>query len=431
MNDLAVLGTQFGDEGKGKIVDIISENFDAVARSNGGHNAGHTVENGRKYVLHSVPSGIVRGKLSIIGNGCVVDPNALFTEVSELEQGGIVISGKLYVSNRSHVILPHHKYMERLLEDAKGAKKIGATMRGIGPTYTTKAERTGIRFCDLQSGEQTVREKLGELYFVHGFSSTGIDGSFGSVEQEATRLIEAYERLKEKGVRFQDTVSLINELGKTQRILFEGAQASWLDVDHGTYPFVTSSNPTVGGVHTGTGYGKRIGHVLGVTKAYLTRVGSGPLLTEMDERAANIIRERGREYGASTGRPRKCAWLDVPMNRHAVKVNGLDGVAVMKIDVLDTQTSIPICVGYRLDGKDLPDYALPDNPNDFARCEPRYVYVDGWLAQTAGKREFKNLPPKAQDYLRRMQDMHETPITMVSTGSDRADMIYLPDGIAA
>jgi len=431
MNDLAVIGAQFGDEGKGKIVDILSQRFDVVARYQGGHNAGHTVVvEGRKQVLHNVPCGVVRGKTSIIGNGCVVDPDALMSEVSDLERGGIALNDKLYVSNRAHVILPHHIYMERLAEKAKGEHKVGTTMRGIGPAYTTKAERTGIRFCDIESGEQFLTEKLEELYAVRGFPRAGIEGAFGSSEKEAARLVEIYGKLKEKGMRFQDTVSLINELGKTQSILFEGAQACWLDVDHGTYPFATSSSATIGGAHTGTGYGKRIEKVLGITKAYSTRVGGGPLLTEMNEGFAGVIRERGGEYGASTGRPRRCAWFDGAMNRHATNVSGFDEIGVMKIDVLDTQTEIPFCVGYKLDGRKLPDYALPDSPNDFARCEPRYIFVDGWLSPTAGIRDFEKLPPKAQYYLKLMQGVHERPITMVSTGPDRDDIIYLPSGIA-
>ena len=425
--NLAVLGAQWGDEGKGKVVDLLSPAFAVVARSQGGHNAGHTViVDDDEFILHLIPSGILHPKVvCVIGNGVVVDPAALFAEIDQLHDRGLDTSGRLLVSSRAHVILPYHRDLEAASEDRLGEQRIGTTSRGIGPSYQHKAGRCGVRIGDLADGRTGGR--LATLIEANvaerNRAVTGSALDWRSVLEEA---VGQWERL---GPLVADTARYLHETLEAGRpVLFEGAQGTMLDVDHGTYPYVTSSNATIGGVCTGLGIGPRaIGGVLGIVKAYTTRVGEGPFPTELGEPHAERLREWGREYGASTGRPRRCGWFDAVGVRYAVRVNGMTALAVTKLDVLDNLDELRICTGYRCGSEVLAD--PPATSGELASCEPVYETLPGWSGsgRTAGVTHERELPAAARAYLERLETLSGAPIAIISTGSDRGDTIVRQD----
>ncbi|MBI3995485.1 MAG: adenylosuccinate synthase [Nitrospirae bacterium] len=426
MPALVVVGTQWGDEGKGKIVDLLSEQADGVVRYQGGHNAGHTVVLGQEtFVLHLIPSGILHpGKLCVIGNGVVVDPAALLEEAGHLEQRGVSVRGRLHVSSNAHLIMPYHKAIEKESERLKGARRIGTTGRGIGPAYVDKMARIGIRVGDLLDHD-LFREKLtanlaemnyllDQLYKVERFDLEKVYREYlGYAEQ-----LEGY---------ISDTAPIINQwLDEDKRILFEGAQGTHLDVDHGTYPFVTSSNATAGGACTGTGVGPtRITAAVGVVKAYTTRVGSGPFPSELKDQVGVQLQERGHEFGATTGRPRRCGWFDAVLVRYAVRINGLAGVAVTKLDVLDGCDEIKICVGYRCRGKTLQE--IPSGLTAQEACEPIYETMEGWRSATTGMKSYEQLPVRAKNYLSRIEELMGCRVFLISTGTRREEAVRLKD----
>jgi adenylosuccinate synthase len=422
MTNVIILGSQWGDEGKGKIVDLFSERFDIVARYQGGHNAGHTVFIGEtKYVLKLIPSGILRpGKKAVIGNGLVIDPAALLAEIETLEKAGVDVRGSLFISNRAHVLFPVHRLMEKLSEGRAGRISIGTTSRGIGPCYEDKTGRRGIRVADLLDTE----------FFRCQYASvmeekTAIAKACGIWEELDFAAIRAeYEAFAER-IRPMvcDTGMFLDRaIRHGQRILFEGAQGTMLDIDHGTYPFVTSSSASAGGACIGTGVAPtRISGVIGVSKAYITRVGGGPFPTEALDEAGERIRARGKEFGAVTGRPRRCGWFDVPLLRYTAIVNGFDSIVVTKLDVLDEFPEIPVCVGYRLDGRTLD--AMPSTVREIERIEPVYESMPGWCASTFGMSAFDELPARAKDYLAFLSERTGVEVGCVSTGPERNQTI--------
>lgn len=422
MANLIVVGAQWGDEGKGKIVDLLTGYFDIVARYQGGHNAGHTVIiDGKKYVLHLIPSGILRpNKLCVIGNGVVVDPIALKAEIGELAAAGISCKGRLFVSNRAHAILEYHRMIEKGDEDRRGDSRIGTTNRGIGPAYEDKMGRRGLRICDLRNPE-ILRRRLEENA---GAKKLLYPAMAGSLDIE--KLYEIARGLGEELAEyFADTAEFLNRsIDEGKSVLFEGAQGTLLDVDHGTYPYVTASSATAGGACTGTGVGPgRISGVIGISKAYTTRVGSGPFPTELLDKVGDLIRSRGQEYGASTGRPRRCGWFDAVVVRYSRLINNLDALVITKMDVLDELPEIQICTGYRYKGTVLE--AFPPEITVLEQCRPEYMTVKGWNKNTAGIRSFSRLPTLAQDYIKRLSDLVRTEISVVSTGADRKDTVIV------
>ena len=427
--NIAVLGAQWGDEGKGKIVDLMTPRFDVVARYQGGHNAGHTVYvRGQKYVLHLIPSGILHdGVTCVIGNGVVIDPAALFAEVDMLAGLGIDVGDRLIVSDKAHLILPYHRELDVLSEARRGERKIGTTSRGIGPAYEDKIGRRGIRVGDLAepAGSTALADAVRENVATR-------NRLFGNSEMDWQKVLDdlrtAWTRLR-PWVR--DVSLVLDETRKAgQSILYEGAQGTLLDIDHGTYPYVTSSNGTIGGALTGLGIGpKAIDGVLGVAKAYLTRVGEGPLPTELDGEMGHRLRETGQEYGASTGRPRRCGWYDAVAVRYAVRVNGLDALALTKLDVLDGIESIEVCTAYRCGGKTIRE--LPSDLAQLAACEPIYETVPGWEGSTKGVRRYADLPAGARRYIEALEAASGVPAALISTGSDREDTIVRDDGVVA
>jgi adenylosuccinate synthase len=423
--NLAVLGAQWGDEGKGKIVDLLAPQFSIVARYQGGHNAGHTVfVSGRKFVLRLIPSGILHARVTcVIGNGLVVDLQALFQELDELAAAGIDTGGRLLVSDKAHLILPYHRDLDLLSEARRGERKIGTTSRGIGPAYEDKVARRGIRVCDLADAaglEDLVRENVHARNRLIG-DVIDYRPLVENLRTQAARLLPLVADV---------SVYLARAMAEGRPILFEGAQGTFLDIDHGTYPFVTSSNASVGGVCTGLGVGPRaIGAVMGVAKAYTTRVGEGPLPTELAGAIGERLRDSGQEYGAVTGRPRRCGWFDAVAVRYAARINGLDALAVTKLDVLDGFGEIPICVGYRMGTDTLTEF--PSDLRLLARCEPVYETMAGWSAPTRGVRRFGELPREAQRYVTRLEEITEVPVAIVSTGSDRDDTIIREESKAA
>lgn len=424
MANLVVIGSQWGDEGKGKIVDILSRDADLVVRYQGGSNAGHTVVTRKgTYIFHLIPSGILsRGKLCVLGSGVVIDPGALIGELDQLQKHGIKVGKNFMISQRAHVIMPYHKAIDKAAEKAKGARRIGTTGKGIGPAYVDKMARIGIRIGDLLKPEifrRKVEDNLVEInsflrhmYKVRGFS--------------ADRIVEEYQHYAER-LRphvADDSLVLHKAMENGRRVLFEGAQGTHLDIDFGTYPFVTSSSSCAGGACIGTGVGPtKIDAVLGVTKAYTTRVGSGPFPTELSDAIGDGLQERGQEFGATTGRARRCGWLDIVVLRYAVRVNGCTSLAVTKLDVLDGSRQLKIAVGYRYQGKLYRD--MPADLDILSKCEPVYEVMPAWTGSTSGVTTFKALPLEAKRYLGRIEELTGCPIDIVSTGSHREHTIIL------
>jgi len=422
MPNIVIAGAQWGDEGKGKVVDLLAARVQVVARYNGGHNAGHTViVNGRRFVLHLIPSGILHpGILCVIGNGVVIDPAALEQEAAELEAAGVEIGDNLVLSERAHLILPHHRSLEALSEEARGARRIGTTLRGIGPAYEDKAGRRGVTLGDLLR-PATLGEKLAEA---RRHYEQVLRGAGRSPDVDWERVIAELAAFGERQrPRIKDaSLVLQRQMAQGYSVLFEGAQAALLDLDHGTYPYVTCSAAAAGGAATGTGVPPtRIDGVLGVAKAYCTRVGTGPFPTELVGELAHGLRERGREYGATTGRPRRCGWFDAVAVRYAVRLNGFDTLAVTKLDVLDELEEIPVCTGYRFEGVLL--HELPADSMVLAACEPVYEKLPGWRSATAGLREWRDLPENARRYVDRLGELTGVEIGLVSTGPDREHTI--------
>lgn len=420
--NLAVLGAQWGDEGKGKIVDLLTPHFSIVARFQGGHNAGHTVYvNGTKFVLRLIPSGILHaGVTCIIGNGLVVDLAALFAEVDELTRNGIDVASRLIISDKAHLILPYHRDLDLLSEARRGERKIGTTSRGIGPAYEDKIARRGIRVCDLMDPvglEQNIRDN--------------VTARNRLVQDSTMDWRPVFDQLLGYGQRLRPWVRdvslmLAEAIRAGQAVLFEGAQGTLLDIDHGTYPYVTSSNATIGGVCTGLGVGPRaIGAVMGVVKAYTTRVGEGPLPTELLGEMGNRLRDTGNEYGAVTGRPRRCGWYDAVAVRYGARINGLDALALTKLDVLDGLDRIDICTAYRCGSRTLTEF--PSDIGQLAACEPVYETMPGWPSPTKGVRRFEDLPEAARRYIARLEEVSGVRAAIVSTGSERDDTIHRPD----
>jgi adenylosuccinate synthase len=425
-----VLGAQWGDEGKGKIVDVLSEGFSAVARYAGGHNAGHTVIHGQqRFVLQLIPCGVLRpGCKSVIGNGVVLDPIAFLKEVAKLRGLGVDVDGQLYVSNRAQVILPYHRMIELAAESAPGRKKIGTTSRGIGPAYEDKMARSGLRVVDL------LRPDLLKTHIEAACAEKNAiaHALFGTDPLDPAKMYDEYAAAAEEVRPFvADTGRLLHKvLAERGSVMFEGAQGTMLDIDHGTYPFVTSSSATAGGAATGTGVGPTaINNVINVTKAYVTRVGEGPFPTEIHDAVGEHLRARGNEYGAVTGRPRRCGWLDIPLLRYSNQVNGAEWLVITKLDVLDELDEIPICVGYEIDGKVTDE--IPADVQGLERIKPVYTKLKGWSASTEGIVEFDRLPRAAQEYLRFQEKESGAKIGMVSTGPDRDQTMVLPEFAAA
>ena len=426
MANVAVVGSQWGDEGKGKIVDWLSERADIIVRFQGGHNAGHTlVVDGTTYKLSLLPSGVVRsGKLSVIGNGVVIDPWALVNEIAELSAKGLQISRDNFrIAENATLILPFHRELDGFREAAAGRNAIGTTKRGIGPAYEDKVGRRAIRVMDLFN-LKSLRPKIDRALTHHNALRRGL----GVEEVSADTLYEEIAGIAPKVTPYVDQVWQLLDQHRREgkRILFEGAQGTMLDIDHGTYPFVTSSNTVAGQAATGAGLGPRsVTHVLGITKSYTTRVGMGPFPTEQTNEIGRLLGERGHEFGTVTGRPRRCGWFDACMVRQAVKVSGIDGIALTKLDVLDGLKEIKICVGYRLDGKAI-DH-LPAAQGAQARVEPIYEVLEGWNTSTEGARSWAALPAQAIKYVKRLEELIEAPVAMLSTSPKREDTILVTD----
>jgi adenylosuccinate synthase len=421
---LVVVGAQWGDEGKGKIIDLLTERADVVARYQGGHNAGHTVVVGmNEFILHLIPSGILhKGKKCIIGNGVVVDPAALLEEMDAMAKRGVKFEQSLLISKNAHLIMPYHKALDVASEKLKGNKKIGTTGRGIGPAYADKINRKGIRMADLLD-EKVFREKLscntGEANFM-------LERFYNAPLVNQDQVYDEYQGYAKRLKKYiADTTLYLSEaIAGKKKVLAEGAQGTHLDVDHGTYPFVTSSSPTAGGACTGLGIGPNtITEVLGIVKAYTTRVGSGPFPTELNDKTGELLRERGKEYGATTGRARRCGWADTLIIRHAVRVNGMTSAAITKLDVLDTLEELKICVGYKYKGK-----LYEEMPSELAVLEhgvPQYITMPGWKQTTIGIKKYEDLPKKARTYVEKLCKLSGVKPSIVSTGPRRDETIIL------
>ncbi|WP_420562247.1 adenylosuccinate synthase [Thalassobaculum sp.] len=429
MSNVAVIGAQWGDEGKGKIVDWLSERADVVVRFQGGHNAGHTLVIGNQtFKLSLLPSGVVRkGKLSVIGNGVVVDPWAFVAEKQRVEEQGIILSPEdLQISEVAVLILPVHRMLDQARETARGDKKIGTTGRGIGPAYEDKVGRRAIRVGDLAEPE-TVKAKAAYLAEHHNAYLRGLGQPEIDADALVAELMEIAPKILPYACRVSERLDAARRAGK--RILFEGAQAVMLDVDHGTYPFVTSSNTVAGQAATGSGIGPTsIGTVLGIAKAYTTRVGEGPFPTELTDEIGKLLGERGREFGVVTGRPRRCGWFDAVMVRQAVRTGGITGIALTKLDVLDGLTELKVCTGYKLDGETI-DY-FPAGMGAQQRVKPIYETIDGWSESTKGARSWGQLPAAAIKYIRRVEELIGAPVTLLSTSPEREDTILMEDPFA-
>lgn len=426
MSNVAVVGSQWGDEGKGKIVDWLSSRADVVVRFQGGHNAGHTlVIDGVEYKLHLLPSGIVRkGKLSVIGNGVVVDPWALLKEIGDIRAKGVEIApGNLMLAENAHLILPVHQVMDKAMEAARGKSPIGTTGRGIGPCYEDKIARRGIRVCDLRD-TVVLREKLESMMFHHNALLKGLGAELMDVNSMYDDLLKvAPEVLSYAGVVWK-ALDEAHRSGK--KILFEGAQGMMLDVDHGTYPYVTSSNIVASQAATGAGVGPaQVGYVLGITKAYTTRVGSGPFPTEQLNEIGEFLGKQGHEFGTTTGRKRRCGWFDAALVRQSVKLSGINGIALTKLDVLDGLKEIKIAVGYKLNGKMI-DY-IPAGQAEQAALEPIYEAMEGWSGTTKGARSWAQLPAEAVKYVKHIEALIGAPVSVLSTSPERDDTILMQD----
>jgi adenylosuccinate synthase len=421
---VVIVGAQWGDEGKGKIVDVLSERFKVVARYSGGHNAGHTVTiHGKKFILQLIPCGVLReGCRGVIGNGVVLDPFAFIKEVDALRATGVRVDGNLFVSNRAHVILPYHRMIELASENAPGRVKIGTTSRGIGPTYEDKMARSGLRVQDLLDKallrkhiENACREK-----------NTIAHALFNSEPLDPDKMYTDYAEIANRMAPFvTDTSLLLNRaIANGESVMFEGAQGTMLDIDHGTYPFVTSSSATSGGAVTGTGVPPTsIGMVIGVTKAYCTRVGGGPFPTELKDEIGEALRRKGNEFGAVTGRPRRTGWLDLPLLRYSNMINGTSWLVVTKLDVLDEQPEIPVCVSYKIDGKQTEE--IPAQASGYEKIEPVYTKLPGWQTNTFGIDSYDRLPEKAKCYLEFVEKESGAKVGIVSTGPDREQTAFL------
>jgi len=419
-----IVGAQWGDEGKGKIVDVLSERFKVVARYSGGHNAGHTVTiKGKKFILQLIPCGVLReGCRGVIGNGVVLDPFAFMKEVDALRANGVKIDGNLFVSNRAHVILPYHRMIELAAENAPGRVKIGTTSRGIGPTYEDKMARSGLRVQDLLDKallkkhiDNACREK-----------NTIAHALFNSEPIDPDKMYTDYAEVADRVAPFvTDTALLLNRaIADGASVMFEGAQGTMLDIDHGTYPFVTSSSATSGGAATGSGVPPNaITMVAGVTKAYCTRVGGGPFPTELDNEVGEALRKKGNEFGAVTGRPRRTGWLDLPLLRYSNMINGTGWLVVTKLDVLDDLVEIPVCVGYKVDGKETQE--IPAQASGYEKIEPIYTKLPGWHCETYGINEYARLPAKAKSYLDFVEKQTGAKVGIVSTGPDREQTVFV------
>jgi adenylosuccinate synthase len=422
--NVVVIGTQWGDEGKGKVVDLLTDKAHAVVRFQGGHNAGHTlVIDGKQTILHLIPSGILRESTRcLIGNGVVLSPSALLEEVAMLEQNDVPVMDRLGISESCPVILPYHVALDHAREAARGKKAIGTTGRGIGPCYEDKVSRRGIRFGEMID-ENRFPERLREVMEYHNFSLQHYFKAEPVDYQEV--LDEALAQAARMRPLVEDVTGTLHRLRREgKNVMFEGAQGALLDIDHGTYPFVTSSNTTAGGACTGTGVGpKEIDYVLGIVKAYTTRVGAGPFPTELFDDAGSHLGTRGHEFGATTGRQRRCGWLDTVALRRSLEINSVTGMCITKLDVLDGMDTINICVGYRLDGEEVD--VPPVGAEGFEKCEPVLVELPGWSEPTVGARSLDDLPKNARDYLRKVEELCEAPIDIVSTGPDRSETIVL------
>ncbi|MBS7789101.1 adenylosuccinate synthase [Roseococcus sp. SDR] len=428
MANVAVIGAQWGDEGKGKVVDWLASRAEIVVRFQGGHNAGHTlVVDGTTYKLSLLPSGVVRGKLGIIGNGVVLDPDALLGEIAKVRAQGLDVGPhNLRIADNVPLILPLHPALDRAREAARGEDKIGTTGRGIGPAYEDKVGRRAIRLCDLAEPE-TLSAKLDELLLHHNSLLRGL----GATPFEKQPLLDALLALAPQLLPYGEPVweRLAEARAAGKRVLFEGAQAVMLDVDHGTYPYVTSSNTVAGNAAAGAGVGPdSIGLVLGIAKAYATRVGSGPFPSELHDEIGKRLGERGREFGTVTGRPRRCGWFDAAMVRQAVKIGGVNGLVLTKLDVLDGLPELKICTGYRVDGVEMRH--LPAAMRAQAKAEPVFETMEGWAGSTMGARSYAQLPAQAVKYIRRIEELVEAPVMMLSTSPDRDDTIALRDPFA-
>ena len=425
-----IVGAQWGDEGKGKIVDVLSENFSVVARYAGGHNAGHTVIiNGKKFILQLVPCGVLRsGCRSVIGNGVVLDPIAFLKEVAALRETGVKVDGSLFVSNRAHVILPYHRMIELASENAPGRVKIGTTSRGIGPAYEDKMGRRGLRVADLLD-LKLLRTHIDNACHEKNMIAHAL---FNSEPLDPDKMYQEYAEASAKVAPFVcDTAALLNQaLTNGESILFEGAQGTMLDIDHGTYPFVTSSSATSGGAVIGTGVAPTaIDTVIGVTKAYCTRVGGGPFPSEALDASGDLLRARGNEYGAVTGRPRRCGWLDLPLLRYAGMINGISWLVVTKLDMLDELAEIPVCVGYKINGKVTAE--IPAHGSGFDGIECVYQSLPGWRTSTQGITQLEKLPQAAREYLTFLEKESGARIGMVSTGPGREQTMFADSFVTA
>ncbi|MFW9850855.1 MAG: adenylosuccinate synthase [Candidatus Thorarchaeota archaeon] len=422
MQNLVVVGLQWGDEGKGKLVDVLSKEFDIVARFQGGSNAGHTVKVGSEtYKFRIMPTGAIRNKITVIGNGVVLDPQVLLEEIKNLESLGIDVN--LFVSERAHVITPYHIELDELQENRKGDQKVGTTKRGIGPTYSDKISRVGVRVCDLLDSSETKQRDLSKESLERRITLL-YDSSPESVFQDAVDALQ--EIFNKHNCKLGDSGEyLSNKLHSENKILFEGAQGTLLDIDHGTYPFVTSSNCISAAAAIGTGVSPvHIQDVLGICKAYTTRVGTGPFPTELNDSIGDKIRMQGNEFGTVTGRPRRCGWLDLVALRYAVRLNGAKYLAVTKLDVLNNIGSVKQCIAYKLDGREI--NSIPANPNIFSKVEPVYKEMEGWdTISNDGAVAFDNLPESVQSYLLQIEEFCEAKIAILSIGPDRNDTLVI------
>lgn len=422
--NVVILGAQWGDEGKGKLVDLLTERAGAVVRFQGGHNAGHTVVvDGEKTVLHLLPSGILHPKVkNYIAGGVVLSPAALISEVKGLRDRGVDVQGRLYISDSCSLLLPYHAIIDQAREQALGDNAIGTTRRGIGPAYVDKVARTGLRAGDLLHPESFI-DKFTNIFEYHNFI---LQNYYGVPALDFKQMLDEILEMAEAICPLLTDVParLLEHYRNGENILFEGAQGTFLDIDHGTYPFVTSSNTVAGSASVGSGFGPLyLNYVLGVVKAYTTRVGSGPFPTELNDDIGARLAERGDEFGATTGRPRRCGWLDVALLRRSVLLNSITALGITKLDVLDGMDTIKICVGYRLHGKSVE--LSPNTSEDFRACEPIYEELPGWSESTFGVRSFDKLPQAAKNYLKRIEELLQTRIALITTGQERDDVIVI------